>query len=159
MHKIASFFEPKKETSGAAISEDGVWLVGYRYPMITTYARTSADEVYNLLKAIDATFDLYSKTTSSSANWAIDMAGHPPADAPWHEGAIRYMKEKGLWTKEDQAWNDERLARLKQVIAAWDDATEEFNKMRAEKEKAGEKIDVEEAWPAWWESYRAKHLN
>lgn len=159
MHKIASFFAPKQEMSGAGIPEEGVWLVGYRYPMITTYARTSADEVYNLIKAIDESFDLYKSTTSSSANWAIEGAGRPPADAPWHEGAIRYMKEKGLWTAEDDAWNNARLARLEKVIALWDQATDDFNTMREEKAKAGEKIDAEEAWPAWWESYRAKHLN
>lgn len=159
MHKIASFFAPKQEMSGAGIPEEGVWLVGYRYPMITTYARTSADEVYNLIKAIDESFDLYKNTTSSSANWAIEGAGRPPADAPWHEGAIRYMKEKGLWTAEDEAWNNARLARLEKVIALWDQATDDFNTMREEKAKAGEKIDAEEAWPAWWESYRAKHLN
>ena len=159
MHKIASFFAPKKELSGAAIPEDGVWLVGYRYPMITTYARTTADEVYNLLKAVDASFDLYKGTTSSSANWAIEMAGRPPADAPWHEGAVRYMKEKGLWTAEDEAWQQARLARLEKVIALWDTATEDFNQMRIEKSKAGEKVNAEEAWPAWWQSYRDKHLN
>ena len=159
MHKIASFFAPKQEMSGAGVPEDGVWLVGYRYPMITTYARTSEEEVYNLIKAVDESFDLYKTTTSSSANWAIAGAGRPPADAPWHDGAIRYMKEKGLWTAEDAAWQQDRLARLEQVIALWDEALEDFNQMRLEKSKAGEKVDVDEAWPAWWQSYRDKHLN
>lgn len=159
MHEVASFFAPKKEMSGAGIPEEGVWLVGYRYPMVTTYARTSADEVYNLLKAIDESFDLYKNTTSSSANWSIKDAGRPPADAPWHEGAIRYMKEKGLWTAEDEAWQAARLERLNKVLALWDEATESFNQMRIEKKEAGEKVDAEEAWPAWWQSYRDKHLN
>jgi len=121
MRKIISFVEPFKETKGAGVSEQNpVWLVGYRYPMITTYARTSADEVYNLVKAIDQSYDLFKDTTSSSSNWEVKRSILPPADAPWHEGAIRYAKAKGYWTKEAQAWQDERLARLKKVQAAWD---------------------------------------
>ena len=46
-------------------------LVGYRYPMITTYASTPDDEVYNLVKAIDETFDTFKNTTASSVNWEV----------------------------------------------------------------------------------------
>jgi hypothetical protein len=160
MRKIISFVEPHKETKGAGVSkEHPVWLVGYRYPMITTYARTSADEVYNLVKAIDESYDLFKDTTASSSNWDVKRSILPPADAPWHEGAIRYAKEKGYWTKEAQAWQDKRLARLEKVQAAWDKAVDEFNTMRAEKKKAGEKVNVEEAWPPYWEKYRKAHLN
>ncbi len=159
MRKIISFVEPFKETKGAGVSpENPVWLVGYRYPMITTYARTSADEVYNLVKAIDQSYDLFKNTTSSSSNWEVKRSILPPADAPWHEGAIRYAKEKGYWTKEAQAWQDERLARLKKVQEAWDKALDEFNTMRAAKQKAGEKVNAEEAWPPFWEKYRKAHL-
>lgn len=159
MRKIISFVEPFKETKGAGVSEQNpVWLVGYRYPMITTYARTSADEVYNLVKAIDQSYDLFKDTTSSSSNWEVKRSILPPADAPWHEGAIRYAKEKGYWTKEAQAWQDERLARLKKVQAAWDKAVDEFNAMRAEQQKAGKKV-ADEDWPPFWEKYRKAHLD
>ena len=160
MRKIISFVEPHKETKGAGVSEEHpVWLVGYRYPMITTYARTSADEVYNLVKAIDESYDLFKDTTASSSNWDVKRSILPPADAPWHEGAIRYAKEKGYWTKEAQAWQDERLARLKKVQVAWDKAVDAFNTMRAAKKKAGEKVNTEEAWPPFWENYRKEHLD
>ena len=160
MKNIISFVAPYKETKGAAISEENpVWLVGYRYPMITTYASTSADEVYNLIKAIDEAYDLFKNTTSSSANWAVERSIRTPADAPWHEGAIRYAKEKGYWTDEDQAWHDARLARLKKVQEVWDKALEQFNKMRAEQKEKGEKVDVAKAWAEHWEEARAKHLN
>jgi TRAP transporter TAXI family solute receptor len=43
---VISFAAPAKETTGAAFSsENPAWLMGYRCPMITNYARqTSADE-------------------------------------------------------------------------------------------------------------------
>ena len=132
MNKVISFAEPFKETKGAAISEQNpVALVGYRYPMITTYASTPDDEVYNLVKAIDETFDTFKSTTASSVNWEVKRSILPPADAPFHEGAIRYAKEKGYWTKEAQEWQDKRLARLAAVKEAWAKAQEDFDKLVA----------------------------
>lgn len=36
-----------------------------------------------------------------------------------HEGAIRYFKEKGLWTAEYQKHNDEWVKRQDTLAAAW----------------------------------------
>ena len=156
---IISFVAPVKETIGAGLSKDNpTWLVGYRYPMITTYASTSVDEVYNLVKAIDESFDLYKNTTGSSKNWALKRSIRTPADAPWHDGAIKYAKEKGIWTADDQAWHDKRLARAKAVQKAWEDATAAFDEMRVAERKKGKKINAKEAWPKYWADYRAKNL-
>jgi TRAP transporter TAXI family solute receptor len=158
--KVISFAEPFKETVGAAITkEKPAHLVGYRYPMIVTYAKTSAEEVYSLVKAIDESFDLFKATTGSSVNWEVKRSILPPADAPWHEGAIKYAKEKGYWTKEAQAWQDKRLARLEAVRAGWDKAKVEFEKLVAEKTAKNEAFDSEKEWPAFWEGYMEKNLN
>ena len=159
MQKIISFVAPSKETKGAALSEKNpVWLVGYRYPMITTYATTTTDEVYNLVKAIDESFSLYNKTTASSGNWILDRSAKTPADAPWHDGTIKYAKEKGIWTAKDQAWHDKRLARLNQVIALWEKTNTEFDAMRVAERKKGNKINAKKAWPAVWEKARKDNL-
>ena len=160
MQKIISFVAPTKETIGAGLSKDNpTWLVGYRYPMITTYATTSEEEVYNLVKAIDESFDLFKNTTGSSKNWEVKRSIRTPADAPWHPGAIKYAKEKGYWTKEDQAWHEKRLARLKAVRKLWETTTAEFDAMRVAERKKGKKINAKKAWPAYWEAARKKHLN
>ena len=158
--KVVSFAEPFKEETGAAISkENPVWMVGYRYPMIVTYAKTPEDEVYNLVKAIDQSFDLFKNTTGSSVNWDVKRSILPPADAPWHEGAIKYAKEKGYWTKEAQDWHDKRLARLEKVKSGWDKAQEEFGQLIAEKGAKKEKFDADKEWPAFWEAYIEKNLS
>jgi uncharacterized protein len=160
MLAVMNFVEPFVETVGAGISnEKPRRLYAYRYPIITTYASTPDNEVYNLVKAIDESFDEFKNTTGSSVNWEVKRSILPPADAPWHDGAIRYAKEKGYWNAEAQAWHDKRLARLRAVQEAWDKAIESFNEMRAQKAKAGEKIDPKEAWPAYWAEFRAKHLD
>ena len=159
MLAVMSFVKPFTETIGAGISKENPRrLYAYRYPIITTYASTPADEVYNLVKAIDQSFDEFKNTTGSSKNWDVKKSILPPADAPWHEGAIRYAKEMGYWNDEAQAWQDKRLARLRAVQAAWDKAIESFNNMRIEKAKQGQKIDPKKAWPAYWAEFRAKHL-
>lgn len=147
IRKVADFFEPYRETVGAGISKDKpVDLVGYRYPIIATYSGTNADEVYSIVKAIDESMDLIKNLTGSARNWAPNIAGKPPADAPWHEGAIRYLKEKGIWTAEHQAWQDQRMARLKKVQAGWADARKQF------------KGKTDEDWAKFWEEYRVKTL-
>ena len=143
---IMSFVKPFTETIGAGISKENPRrLYAYRYPIITTYASTPADEVYNLVKAIDQSFDEFKNTTGSSKNWDVKKSILPPADAPWHEGAIRYAKEMGYWNDEAQAWQEKRLARLRAVQAAWDKAIESFNNMRVEKRKQGQKIDAKKS--------------
>lgn len=147
IRKVADFFEPYRETTGAGISKDKpIDLVGYRYPIIATYSNAKPEEVYSQVKAIDESMDLIKNITGSAGNWAPSIAGKPPADAPWHDGSISYLKEKGIWKPEHQAWQDQRMARLKKVQAGWDDARKKFS---------GE---GDEAWLKFWEDYRVKTL-
>ena len=155
INAVADFFQPLKETAGAGISEEKPKnLIGYRYPMIVTYARQSDDEVYALIKGIDEVFADFAGTTGSAQNWALNIAGKPPADAPWHDGAIRYLKEKGVWDAEAQAWQEKRLERMETVMAAWDEATDKYTTWRADEEKKGNKVNPEESWLKFWNDYR-----
>ena len=88
---VASFFAPATVTTGAGISEDNpAQIFAVRYPMITVYADADENEVYNFIKALDESFDIYKDATSAMPNWAISEAGTTPQDAPFHPGAIRY---------------------------------------------------------------------
>jgi len=144
---VISFAEPVKQTVGAGISSDKpVWLLGYRYPMLVTYATTTEDEVYNLAKAIDESFELFKDASSEAKNWEVARSILPPGDAPMHDGAIRYAKEKGYWTDAAQAWQDARLKRMAAVKVAWTDARSAFAKTgRAEGD-----------WPDFWDEFRGQ---
>lgn len=155
---VVSFAAPSTETKGAALSEENpAELIGYRYPMITTYARTSADDAYEMIKGLHQAYDNYSKTTASSFNWEVKNSGRPPYDAPSHEGAVRYMKEKGWWRAEDQAWQENRLADLNASIEAWDNAQAAFAEMRVAEKAKGNKVGNDQ-WVAFWDKWRADHL-
>ena len=68
----------------------------------------------------------------------------------YHPGAIRYLKEQGIWTAEDDKWNAGVLALEKQYQGAWELST------RKAKEQ-GLKIDpLNEEWMSLWDKYRGK---
>ncbi|KAA0892764.1 TAXI family TRAP transporter solute-binding subunit [Pusillimonas sp. ANT_WB101] len=145
---IAPFLQPFNETIGAGISvEKPVAIAAYRYPMLVVRADMTDDEAYAFTKATDETFNLYKDATAVMGRWSMDMAGVPAADAPFHAGAIRYLKERGIWTDEHQAWNDKRTARLNALIAAWPKAVEEG------------KGKSDEEFAAIWEQSRKKTLS
>src|SRR5690606_32872503 len=96
-------------------------IMAMRYPLLVVRADMSEADAYNYLKAFDETYDLYKNATSVMPRWTMQQSGVPPADAPFHPGAVKYLKEKGIWTDEYQAWNEARLKRLQALRAAWAD--------------------------------------
>ncbi len=133
IREVAPFFKPFEETKGAGITDENpAQLLAYRYPVLVTQADRDADEVYALMKALDETFDMYKNATAVMPRWGLEMSGTPPMDVPFHEGAIRYLKEIGVWNEEMQAWNDARLTRLNAIQAAWDEAMAEGEDMSDE---------------------------
>jgi uncharacterized protein len=120
MTALCPWLSPAKCNVGPGIKKDQPKdLISYAYPQLTTYAKQDATEVYNLVKAFDQTFDMYKNVNSDMPDWAVSRAGRTPAGAPFHEGAIRYLKEKGIWTVQDDQWNNKFLARIKKVQELW----------------------------------------
>lgn len=120
MDKVAPIFAPYKETIGAGLSEDKpANLAAYRYPMVTVYADADAEMTYSFLKAFDETFPDYKDAAPIMKRWAIDQSGTIPQDAPFHEGAVKYLKEKGVWDDKAQSWNDKRVKQLKALQGSW----------------------------------------
>ena len=122
LNQIIPFMNPQIETMGAGLDNDNpAYIGGYHYPNVTVYASTSEDEVYNFIKALDQSFDLYKDINSVMYKWQLDIAAGTPAEAPIHKGAIKYLKEKKLWSIENEEWNNARLKRLNLLIKAWAD--------------------------------------
>jgi len=121
LQNIIPFMHPEIETLGAGLSKDNsAELGGYRYPTLTVYAKTSEDEVYNFIKAIDLSYELFKNITPVMNRWKIDLAVGTPVDAPIHKGTIKYLKEKNLWSAEDEKWNNMRIERLNTLLKGWE---------------------------------------
>lgn len=148
LNKTTPFLAPFTETLGAGISEENpVNIMSYRYPVLVVRANEDADKVYNMLKAVDETYPMYKDATAAMPRWDIKLSGTPAIDVPFHEGAIRYLKEIGVWTDEAQAWNDARIKRLDVLLEAWPKAVEE-----AEGKSDDEFAEI-------WEKHRTQALN
>jgi len=117
---LAPFFNPFMGTVGAELSKDHpAESSSYPYPILMTYSDRSADLVYNMTKAMVETFDMYKGAAPGAAGWAVDRQVFAWA-IPYHEGAIRYWKEAGLWKPEHQAHNDRLIERQKVLAGAWE---------------------------------------
>jgi hypothetical protein len=103
-------------TVGAAISEDDPYEGGaYPYPVMIAYADQDEDLVYNMTKALVELFPSYDGKVPGISGWALDKQTYDWV-VPYHEGAIRYFEEIGVWTPEMQAHTDE-LIRHQQVLS------------------------------------------
>ncbi|WP_417741824.1 TAXI family TRAP transporter solute-binding subunit [Salipiger sp.] len=139
--KVLPIMGPSDEDVAAGLEEGEIAkMAAYRYPVITTTAEKSADDVYAFIKALDETYDLYKDGTATMARWSLDKSGRPAIDVPFHEGAVRYLKEKGIWTAEDDAWNEKRTERMDALLEAWDSFKSENEGLSGE--------EFAEAWMA-----------
>ena len=120
MQAIAPFFVPNLASVGATIDgTDGYQGAGYAYPVLVAMAETDADLAYNMTKAMDETFDAYDGDAPGIGGWSIDAQDFAWV-VPYHEGAIRYFEELGVWSEEAQANNDDLIARQEALAAAWE---------------------------------------
>ena len=120
MTSIAPFFQVNKAKVGATIDgTDGYQGAGYAYPVLTAIDSTDADLVYNMTKAMVELYPQYDGKAPGIGGWSIDKQNMQWV-VPYHEGAISFYKERGLWSDADQAHNDNLVARQKALMAAWD---------------------------------------
>ena len=120
LQNVIPFMHPQVETLGAGLSKKNpVELGGYRYPTLTVYADVSEEEVYNFIKAIDLSYELFKDITPVMYKWNLKLAVGTPVDAPIHKGTIKYLKEKNLWSEQDEKWNNQRIERLNTLLEGW----------------------------------------
>ena len=140
--KAVPFVEPFQEEIGAGLSkETPVWVMGYRYPMGTVYAKTPEAEVYAITKAIAETYDLYKDANPIMPRWNVKQSGTPPMDAAFHDGAVRYLKEAGIWGPGHDAFQTRALKRQKELQAGW-------ARMMSGSAKGAKPEDVAKMWEA-----------
>jgi len=97
----------------------------YRYPNMITFEKTPVDEVYALVRALDEAWPLYKDIAPAMSRWRPEKWLPPGVNCPYHEGAIKYFKELGIWKAEHDAIQAEMLAHEKEVQALWKATVEE----------------------------------
>jgi TRAP-type uncharacterized transport system substrate-binding protein len=117
VHKIGPYFQPHKVTCGAGIPPGGE-LPSYPYPIFMAYASQPADLVYNLAKAMIDDYGVYKDAAPGAAGLELKRQNLSWV-LPYHEGAVRAIKEAGAWKPEHEAHNQKLLKRQETLATAW----------------------------------------
>jgi len=119
LHKIGPYFLPHRSTCGAGVPAGGsVELPSYAYPIFIAYDEQPADLVYAMTKSMIANYDAYKDGAPGAAG--LDVKRQNLAwVVPYHEGAVRALKEAGVWNAEHEAHNQRLLKRQATMAAAW----------------------------------------
>lgn len=119
LQAIAPFFYPAKGTEGAGLSpEKPAISAAYPYPVLMAYADQDAKLTKAVMTAMVDTFDMYKDAAPGNVGWSMDRQKLDWV-IPYHDGAIEFFKEKGMWTAEHQKNND-MLVKRQQILAdAW----------------------------------------
>jgi TRAP transporter TAXI family solute receptor len=120
-----------------------------------TLDKSDPELVYNFAKWLDTNYERYKDAFDTNEHMSIDalMNALERSMIPVHDGLIKYLKEKNLWTPA----HDKRQATNIAAVTAWCNAYPEAIKLADSK---GIKIDpTNEAWMNFWQDYqKEKHL-
>ena len=91
---------------------------GYPYS-IWSYATVDDDIIYAVVKAMHQGFDIYKGMHKVMPAFNIKGAVENPSPVPYHDGAIRYFKEAGVWTAEMDQWQADQLKAFEARVASF----------------------------------------
>lgn len=121
----APFFGPVMGTEGAGISEENPWEGStYPYPVLLAYVDQDEELAYNMTKAMVELFPGYEGGAPGAIGWALDRQNFEWA-VPYHDGAIRYYEEIGVWSEAAQEHNDRLIERQRVMKEAWEEVMAE----------------------------------
>ena len=115
-----------------------------------TQADTDTELIYRLVKWLDENFDSYKDLHPNNADMSLDRfrASLDFAYMPLHDGLIKYLKEKGMWTAEDDLRQAYNVDLITQYVEAYAEAIELANVKQIE-------VDPEnDEWIELWEGYK-----
>jgi TRAP transporter TAXI family solute receptor len=117
-HEVNAFFYPWTETVCACCSEENPAVFwGWDYG-VRCYDWTDPDLVYWTTSLLHKHYDDYKDAHAFLRKWHLEhQLNYANWFCPWHEGAVQYWKDQGLWTDEMEAKQQEMLANYPQKTA------------------------------------------
>lgn len=107
-------------TEGPGIDEErGVQVFTSAYPLLVSMDNADENMIYGLTKVIAMHYEEYKNSAPGANGWLIMGQQLENAFIPYHDGAIRYFKEVGIWTPEAEAKQQENLHRQQVLMDAW----------------------------------------
>ncbi len=130
----------------------GVWgTLGYKY--MVTLDESDPELVYNFAKWLDENYDRYKDNHTTNVYMTLDsvIESMKTNYIPCHDGLIRYLKEKGVWTADHDRRQAQNVALLTAYVEAWDGA------IALADEKGIEVTSLNQVWVDLWEQYKKDH--
>jgi TRAP transporter TAXI family solute receptor len=97
----------KVEPAGGVLTEETV-LFGYPIDLITN-SEVTEDSVYTVLETIWEHYPDLLQASAWAKDWRPETFANTDQPIPYHDGAIKFFKEKGVWTDAMQAKQDALL--------------------------------------------------
>jgi TRAP transporter TAXI family solute receptor len=157
LKKTAPYFEYNVATIGAPPVSKETPHVGatYGYPIVTTYAFQDAELVYRQTRMMYELHGEYRAAYPGNDGFALE-AQRLKWVAPYHEGSVRYFKEKKVWTDGHEKHNRDLIRRQEVLARAWERAEDEAQKQKVAASKFPElwmKIRTEDLKKAGFDPY------
>jgi TRAP transporter TAXI family solute receptor len=111
VREIGSAFEPLRLEAGPPGVEEDIWVLSYDIPIVVR-ATLDDDIVYEFAKTVWEHYEELEALFAPLASWTPDRFVSTQALIPYHPGAIRLYREKGVWSEamqEHQAMLNERM--------------------------------------------------
>ena len=119
MLAVGPYFTKHNATRGAGINDENIHEAGtYPYPLLTALESQDSDFVYSLTRAINENYDEHKDADPGSIGWALESQVFQWV-VPYHEGAVNYWREIGVWTEETEAHNQALIKRQGVLASAW----------------------------------------
>jgi len=117
--KLGPYFAPHKATCGVGVTREApVELPNYPYPIMVAYDSQPADVVHGLTKAMIVNYEAYKSGAPGAEGFELARQNFIWA-LPYHAGAVRALKEAGVWKPEHESHNQAMLRRQAVLGAAW----------------------------------------
>jgi len=117
---------------------------------ISVYPDADPELVYRVVKWLDENYDRYKDAHPWCAMMTLDnlLIVTETSYQATHEGVIRYLEEKGLWTPAHEARNKHNI----ELLTIWEEAYQKAIELADDK---GIAVDPEnEEWLELWEDYK-----
>jgi len=77
---------------------------------LVAFKQLADDVAYAIVRSLYENYNEFKVVHPNAVEWTLESAVRKPV-IPFHPGAIRYYKEKGVWTSKQQKWQEGLLAK------------------------------------------------
>jgi TRAP transporter TAXI family solute receptor len=120
LKNLGPYFLPHKATCGVGVSpQNPSELPSYAYPIFMAYGELPSDLAYSLTKSMIVNYASYKDGAPGAAGLDVKRQNFAWV-VPYHEGAVRALKEAGAWQPAHDAHNQQLLKRQAALGSAWD---------------------------------------